>query len=80
MDVLTAIIVGGVSTAGGKGSMFGVVLGVLLIGTLSNGLGVMGVSSYNQKIAKGLVLLMVICVDGLSTIIEKRKIVKKNQK
>lgn len=77
MDVLTAIIVGGVSTIGGKGSMLGVALGVLLIGTLANGLGVMGVSSYNQKIAKGLVLLAVICVDGVSTIIARSRVVQK---
>lgn len=77
MDVLTAIIVGGVSTTGGKGSVLGIALGVLLIGTLSNGLGVMGVSSYNQKIAKGFVLLAVVCVDGLSSIIERRKIIRK---
>lgn len=75
MDILTAIVVGGVSLAGGKGSMLGVVFGVLLMGSLTNGLAVMGVSSYNQMIAKGTVLILVVAVDGLRTVFtEKHKI------
>ena len=76
MDVLTACVVGGVSLAGGTGSLLGVIFGVLLIGTLTNGMGVMGVGTYNQLIAKGLVLIIVIVIDGLRGILGKRRTVK----
>ncbi len=68
MDVITACVVGGVSLSGGRGSMFGVIIGVLIMGVLSNGFGVMGVSMYNQMICKGLILALVVGIDGLQQI------------
>lgn len=65
MEAVTAVVVGGVSFAGGKGKLSGVVLGVLLMGVLSNGLGVMGTSLYTQMVFKGIVLVLVVGADCL---------------
>lgn len=65
MDVLTACVVGGIALSGGSGGIFGMFLGVLIIGVLSNGLGVMGVGSYAQTVCKGLVLILVVSLDGI---------------
>ena len=65
MDVITAVVVGGVSFSGGKGKMTGVIQGVLLMGVLSNGLGVMGTSTYTQLVFKGIVLVIVVGLDCL---------------
>lgn len=63
MDVIIAVIVGGVSFAGGKGRISGVVQGVLLMGVLTNGLGVMGAGTYMQLVVKGVVLIVVVGLD-----------------
>lgn len=65
MDVITACVVGGVAFSGGKGKMLGVVQGVLVMGVLSNGLGVKGVDSYTQLLCKGVVLILVVSIDCL---------------
>ncbi len=67
MDVITACVVGGISLFGGRGRMEGVVLGALLVGTLSNGLGVMGVTAYNQKIFEGILLVAVVAIDSIQS-------------
>lgn len=63
MDVITACVVGGIGLNGGVGNMKGVFLGVLIIGTLTNGLGVLGVGEFYQLIFKGIVLLAAVGVD-----------------
>lgn len=63
MDVLTAIVLGGVSVNGGRGKMNNVVAGVLIIGALQNGLVLMGVGTYIQYIVKGIVLAMAVGID-----------------
>jgi ribose/xylose/arabinose/galactoside ABC-type transport system permease subunit len=63
MDVIGAVILGGVSLAGGKGKIAGAFLGVLILATLSNGLTLLNVMSFWQTIAKGLVLLFAVALD-----------------
>lgn len=63
MEVVTAVVVGGVSFSGGRGKASGVVLGVLLMGVLYNGLGIMGVNAYIQMIFRGFVLILVVGLD-----------------
>ena len=60
MDVITAVVLGGVSIMGGEGSLFGVLIGVLITGVLSNGMILIDVSEYSQQITKGLVLLIAV--------------------
>ena len=66
MDVITAVVLGGVSIMGGSGSIFGVLVGVLIIGILSNGMILLDVSEYYQQITKGLVLLLAVTFDTLA--------------
>ena len=65
MDVLTAAVLGGVSVNGGRGSIPLAMLGVLVIGVLTNGMQLIGVNDYWQKLVKGAILLVVIVLDSL---------------
>jgi ribose transport system permease protein len=65
LSVLSAILLGGVSFTGGRGSLFGVLLGVLFIGALDNGLIQMNVGPYFQRAAVGLALVLAAGLDVL---------------
>lgn len=65
LEVITAVVLGGVSIAGGTGSLLGVILGVFIMGVLSNGLIILNVSEYNQMVVRGLVLLLAVGIDQL---------------
>lgn len=62
-EVLTAVVLGGVSTSGGVGKISNVIVGVLIIGILSNGLILINVSEYYQQVIKGIVLLIAVGFD-----------------
>ena len=64
LNALTAVLLGGVSFAGGRGNVFGIVLGVLFLGVLQNGLAIMNVSFANQQIANGLALVLATALEG----------------
>lgn len=63
--VIAAVILGGTSLSGGKGSLVGTLLGVLILRTLDNGLVLVNVSSYWQEVARGVVLLLTVGFDQL---------------
>ena len=65
-DVITCVGLGGVSVNGGVGRMSGVVAGVLIIGSLTNGMILMDVSEYTQMVVKGLVLAVAVGIDCMS--------------
>ncbi|MBQ6455914.1 MAG: ABC transporter permease [Mogibacterium sp.] len=65
-DVITCVVLGGVSVNGGVGRMSGVVAGVLIIGSLTNGMILMDVSEYTQMVVKGIVLAIAVGIDCLS--------------
>ena len=63
MDVISAVVVGGVSLSGGKGTVIGVLIGALLISTLGNGMSLLNIDSNVQNIVKGLVLILAVWFD-----------------
>ncbi len=65
-DVITCVVLGGVSVNGGVGRISGVVAGVLIIGCLTNGMILMNVSEYTQMVVKGVVLAIAVGIDCLS--------------
>ena len=58
--VITAVVLGGVSLAGGAGTLVGTLIGVIIMGILSTGMIMMGLNSYWQKVALGLILVIAI--------------------
>ncbi|MFF5078170.1 ABC transporter permease [Actinoplanes sp. NPDC000266] len=58
LTAVAAVVIGGTSLAGGKGTVFGTVLGVLLLGVVANVLNLLQISSYYQTISVGAVLLI----------------------
>ncbi len=62
-DVITCVVLGGVSVSGGSGKMSNVIAGVLIIGVLSNGMVLLNVSSYMQMVIKGIILLLAVGSD-----------------
>ena len=66
MDIITAVVLGGVSIAGGSGKITGVITGVLLMGVLTNGMILSNVDEYSQWIVKGAVLLAAVSMDALA--------------
>ena len=63
LDVIAAVVIGGTSLFGGVGSIFGTVVGVVLIGVLRNGLVLLNVSSFVQQILIGLILVLAVAID-----------------
>lgn len=65
LSAIAAVVLGGTSLAGGKGSLLGTLLGVIILRVLDNGLIMLNVSSFYQEIASGLVLLLAVGFDQL---------------
>lgn len=66
LDAIAAVVIGGTSLNGGKGRLWGTLVGVLLIGVINNGLDLLNVSSYYQLIIKGLIIAVAVMLDGKS--------------
>ncbi|GHV28491.1 ABC transporter permease [Spirochaetia bacterium] len=64
LDAIAATVIGGTSLSGGRGRLWGTVLGALLLGIVSNGLDLMNVSSFYQQIVKGVIILGAILIDS----------------
>ena len=63
MDAIAAVVLGGTSMSGGRGKIFGTLIGALILGFLNNGLNMLGVDAYYQMIVKGGVILLAVLVD-----------------
>lgn len=63
MDIITAVVLGGISITGGEGKITGVVAGVLIMGVLANGMIIIGLSDYVQRVVQGLVLILAVAFD-----------------
>lgn len=63
LESLAAVVLGGVALTGGSGGMLHVIFGVVILGTLSNMMNMIGISAYYQTLAVGIVILIAVCLD-----------------
>ncbi|THD46308.1 MAG: sugar ABC transporter permease [Bradyrhizobium sp.] len=66
LDAIAAAIIGGTALNGGRGRIFGALVGALLMGSLNNGMSLMNVPTFYQDTARGAVLLLAVAIDQLS--------------
>jgi ribose transport system permease protein len=65
LDAIAAVVIGGTSLSGGKGTVWGTVMGAIIIGVLNNGLVLLNVSPFWQQVVKGGVILLAVIIDRL---------------
>lgn len=74
MDAIAACVLGGVSMSGGIGRISGTIFGAIAIGIISNGLNLLGVSSFWQLLVKGMIILIAVLVDSQKARLATKKI------
>lgn len=67
LDAVAAVVIGGASLSGGRGSIIGTVIGAFIIGVLNNGLVLLDVSPFWQQVIKGLVILLAVIINRFSS-------------
>ncbi|MEM7442927.1 MAG: ABC transporter permease [Pseudomonadota bacterium] len=72
LTAITAAIIGGTNLFGGRGSIFGTMIGALIMGVLQNGLNLMAVQSYYQQMAIGAVLIFAVWLDQFNRKVTER--------
>jgi ribose transport system permease protein len=65
LDVIAAVVIGGTSLMGGRGGVWGTLIGALLIGVINNGMNLLGISAYFQLVVKGLIIIGAVLLDRL---------------
>jgi len=77
LEVITAVVLGGVSLSGGKGNLVGVILAVVILGVIRNGMvhleQAIGLSYYWREVVKGIILILAISIDAARIIATKKK-------
>jgi ribose transport system permease protein len=73
LSVVTAVVLGGASLTGGRGTVLGTILGLLVIGVLNNGLVLLNVSSFWQDVARGALLIMAVSFDRLQVLLAPQR-------
>ncbi len=63
LQVIAAVVIGGTNLFGGEGKVSGTVIGMLVIGVLANGLSIVGVSEFWQRVVNGLIIIAVVALD-----------------
>jgi fructose transport system permease protein len=66
LEAITAVVLGGTSLFGGRGTVIGTLIGALIVGVLRNGLVLMGVASIYQVLITGILVILAVSVDQLA--------------
>ncbi|NQY87660.1 MAG: ABC transporter permease [Colwellia sp.] len=67
LDAIAAVVVGGASLAGGRGTVFKTIIGVLILSVISNLMNLMNISGYLQQIVKGVIIILAVVLESLKT-------------
>lgn len=76
MNAIAAAVLGGTSMSGGKGSVFGTVIGAFVIGVLNDGMVMLNVSEFWQMVIKGFVIIIAVIIDQSQRKLESRRVMK----
>lgn len=76
MDVISIVVLGGASVMGGFGTVFGTVLGIILMAIIKNGLVLAKVPTYWQKVVMGLIILITVSIDVINRKREQAKLIR----
>lgn len=79
LNAIAAVVLGGTSLAGGRGSMGGTLIGAFVIGVLNDGLVMMGVSSFWQQVIKGAVIVLAVIIDQVQARMQERIALQEQQ-
>jgi erythritol transport system permease protein len=77
LNAIAAAVLGGTSMSGGRGTIGGTIIGAFVIGILSDGLVMMGVSSFWQTVIKGLVIIAAVVVDQAQRRLQQRVVLRR---
>lgn len=65
LDIFTSVLLGGVALTGGRGSLFGTLLGLFIVGVITNGFILIGLQIYWQDVARGVILILAVALDSI---------------
>lgn len=71
MDAIAGVVLGGTSMTGGFGTLTGTIIGCIIIAVINNGMNLIGLNSFWQQVAKGLVILIAVYVDAMKEMRKK---------
>ncbi len=80
METIAATVLGGTSMLGGQGAVGGTMIGVLIMGSLSNGMNLLGINSFWQYVVKGVVILFAVYIDVIKKRTRKTRLVDQPEK
>ena len=73
LNAIAAVVIGGAALSGGRGTVRGTIIGAFVIGFLANGLVIVGVSPFWQKVITGAVIILAVAVDQIQQMIQKQR-------
>jgi erythritol transport system permease protein len=79
LNAIAAVVLGGTSLAGGRGSIGGTLIGAFVIGVLGDGLVMLGISSFWQKVIKGGVIVLAVIIDQVQARMQERIALQQQQ-
>ena len=79
LNAIAAVVLGGTSLSGGRGSIGGTIIGAFVIGVLGDGLVMVGVSSFWQQVIKGVVIVLAVIIDQMQARMQTRIALQKQQ-
>jgi ribose transport system permease protein len=65
LDAIAAVVVGGANLAGGRGTVFNTLMGVMILSIISNIMNLMNIPGYNQQVVKGVIIILAVTLDSL---------------